>query len=55
MKGESKMDKDIKATQVRAVQYFFADGLAELSGAAICMLLAVYFLILQSTTVNVKY
>ena len=41
------MDKDIKATQVRAVQYFFADGLAELSGAAICMLLAVYFLILQ--------
>lgn len=41
------MDKDIKASQVRAVQYFFTDGLAELSGAAICMLLAVYFLILQ--------
>ena len=41
------MDKDIKALQLRSVQYFFSDGLAELSGAAICMLLSIYFLILQ--------
>jgi hypothetical protein len=47
MKGENKMDKDINTSHIRAVQYFFVDGLAEISGAAICMLLAVYFLILQ--------
>ena len=41
------MDKDIKALQLRSVQYFFSDGLVELGGAATCMLLAIYFLILQ--------
>ncbi len=46
------MDKDIKASQVRAVQYFFADGLAELSGSAICILLAVYFFILEILPVS---
>jgi hypothetical protein len=41
------MEKNLKESQIRAVQYWFADGLAELSGAAICLLLAVYFIILQ--------
>lgn len=41
------MDKDIKASQVRSVQYWFADGLVELGFSAIGMLLAVYFFILQ--------
>jgi hypothetical protein len=41
------MDKDIKASQVRSVQYWFSDGLVELGFSAICMLLAIYFLILQ--------
>ena len=41
------MDNDIKTSHIRAVQYFFADGLVELGFSAICMLLAVYFFILQ--------
>ena len=41
------MDKDIKASQVRSVKYWFADGLVELGFSAICMLLAVYFFILE--------
>ncbi len=41
------MDNDIKASQVRSVQYFFSDGLVELGFSAICMLLALYFFILQ--------
>lgn len=41
------MEKNLKASQNRALQYFFADGLAELSGGAICLLLAIYFVIQQ--------
>jgi MFS family permease len=41
------MEKNIKATQRRAVQYWFADGLAELIGGAMCLLLAIYFIIQQ--------
>jgi hypothetical protein len=41
------MEKNIKATQRRAVQYWFADGLAELIGGVMCLLLAIYFIIQQ--------
>ena len=41
------MDKGLDAPKIRAIQYWFADGLAELSGAAICLLLAIYFIVLQ--------
>jgi hypothetical protein len=39
------MDDKLKATEQKARQYWFADGLAELSGAALCVLLAIYFAI----------
>jgi hypothetical protein len=41
------MKDNLEASQKRAVQYWFSDGLAELSGAAICLLLAIYFGIVQ--------
>jgi MFS family permease len=41
------MENKIKETQKRAVQYWFSDGLAELSGAAIGLILALYFAIQQ--------
>lgn len=41
------MDKNMQASQQRAIQYWFADGLAELSGGAIGLLLAIYFCIQQ--------
>jgi hypothetical protein len=37
------MENNIKASQLHAVQYWFADGLAEISGAVICLLITVYF------------
>jgi hypothetical protein len=41
------METNLKALQKRAVQYWFVDGLAELCGGAICLLLAIYFAIQQ--------
>jgi hypothetical protein len=41
------MDKNLKASQQRAVQYWFIDGLVELSSGAICLLLAIYFIVQQ--------
>ncbi|MFZ2096859.1 MAG: hypothetical protein WAV05_09495 [Anaerolineales bacterium] len=37
------MENKLNTTEQRAVQYWFEDGLAELLGAAICVLLAIYF------------
>jgi hypothetical protein len=37
------MENKLNSTEQRARQYWFADGLAELLGAAFCVLLAVYF------------
>jgi hypothetical protein len=37
------MENTINTTQQRAIQYWFADGLAEFLGASICLLLAIYF------------
>jgi hypothetical protein len=37
------VDNNLKASGQRAVQYWFKDGLAELSGGVICLVLAVYF------------
>ena len=36
------VDNDLQASQKRAIQYWFADGPAEFSAAAICLLLAIY-------------
>jgi hypothetical protein len=47
MKEDGKMDKNLKDSQRRAVQYMFVDGLAELSGGLICLLLAIYFCVQQ--------
>jgi len=41
------MENKIKDAQKRAVQYWFSDGLAELSAAAIGLLLTLYFIIQQ--------
>ena len=41
------MEKNLKASQQRAMQYWSADGLAELSTAALCFLLAIYFIVQQ--------
>ncbi len=41
------MENNIKASQIRAVQYWFSDGLVELSGGLLCLMLAVYFSIQQ--------
>lgn len=41
------MENNLNDAQQRAVQYWFIDGLAELSGGAIGLLLAVYFIVLQ--------
>ncbi len=40
------MENNIRSAQKRALQYWFSDGLAELSGAAIGLLLALFFTIL---------
>jgi hypothetical protein len=37
------MENKLKTSQIRAIQYWFADGLAEFLGASICLLLAIYF------------
>jgi len=37
------MENKLKNSQQRAIQYWFADGLAEFLGASICLLLAIYF------------
>lgn len=39
------MENRLKESQKRAVQYWFSDGLAELSGGAIGIILALYFII----------
>lgn len=49
------MEKKLKASQKRALQYWFADGLTELSGAAICLLLAIYFVIQQILAASQGY
>lgn len=41
------MENNIKASHTRAMQYLFADGLMELSGAAICLVLGIYFMIMK--------
>jgi hypothetical protein len=41
------MEKNLKASQKRAIQYWVADGLAELSAGAICLILAFYFIFQQ--------
>ena len=41
------MENNLKASQQRAIQYWFADGLVELSGGVIGLLLAIYFCIQQ--------
>jgi hypothetical protein len=43
----TKMQDNLKTSQLRAIQYWFADGLPELSGGVICLLLAIYFAIQQ--------
>jgi len=42
------MENNLKASQRRAVQYWFADGLVELSSGAIGLLLAIYFIVQQT-------
>jgi predicted small integral membrane protein len=37
------MENKLKTIEKRAMQYWFADGLAEIYGASICVLLAIYF------------
>jgi hypothetical protein len=49
------MEKNLKASQKRALQYWFADGLTELSGAAICLLLTIYFVIQQILAASKGY
>ena len=41
------LENNLKASQKRAMQYGAADGLAELSGAVICLILAIYFCLMQ--------
>lgn len=41
------MDNKLKSSGQRAIQYWFIDGLAELSGGASCLLLAIYFTVQQ--------
>jgi hypothetical protein len=41
------MENNLQATQRRAIQYWFVDGLAELGGGAIALLLVIYFVALQ--------
>ena len=41
------MENNIKTSQIRAMQYWFADGLVELCGGVLCLMLAVYFSIQQ--------
>jgi hypothetical protein len=41
------MEKNLSASQKRALQYSVADGLAELSAGTICLLLAIYFAVQQ--------
>jgi hypothetical protein len=41
------MERNIKASQTRARQYWFADGLMELGAAVTCLMLAIFFLALQ--------
>jgi hypothetical protein len=41
------MENKLKASQKRAMQYWFADGLVELTSGVVCLLLAVYFSIQQ--------
>lgn len=41
------MEKNLKSSQNRAIQYWVVDGLAELSAGAICLILALYFIVQQ--------
>lgn len=41
------MDKNLQASQQRAIQYWFADGLAELSGGVLGLVMAIYFCVQQ--------
>jgi hypothetical protein len=41
------MENNIKTSQQRAIQYWFVDGLTELSTGALCLLLAIYFVVQQ--------
>ena len=41
------MDNNLNASQKRAVQYWFSDGLAELSWSVMCLILAIYFSLMQ--------
>jgi hypothetical protein len=41
------MEDKLKTAQRRAAQYWFVDGLAEISGGIICLMLAIYFATLQ--------
>ncbi len=41
------MEQKLKSTQARANQYWFVDGLMEIGGGITCLLLSVYFAILQ--------
>ena len=45
------MERKIKASQERALQYWFVDGLMELGAAATCLMLAIFFLALQITPI----
>ena len=37
------MEKKLNTSQKRALQYWFVDGLAELTGGVMCIILAIYF------------
>jgi hypothetical protein len=47
-----KMDGNLHASQKRALQYWFVDGLEEMGGGAICLLLAIYFIFQQVIPVS---
>jgi hypothetical protein len=37
------MEKNLKSSQLRAIQYWFSDGLAEIGGGMMCLVLTIYF------------
>ena len=41
------MENNLNASQKRAVQYWFSDGLAELSWSVMCLILAIYFSLMK--------
>lgn len=46
------MERKIKTSQERALQYWFVDGLMELGAATTCLMLAIFFLALQITPIS---